>query len=74
MGLHPDRPDVVLLGRLRVGVAEQIRGDADLLGCTVDKLGHGAVAEQVGQTCLPKACLVRDSICCRIAALRMGPP
>jgi hypothetical protein len=48
MRFHPDRLDVVLLGGLEVGVTEQIRGDADLLGRAVDQLGDGAVAEQVG--------------------------
>ena len=48
MRLHPDRLDVVLLGGLEVSVAEQIRGDADLLGGAVDELRRGAATEQVG--------------------------
>ena len=47
MCLHPDRLDVVLLRGLQVGVAEQIRGNADLLRRAVDKLGHRAIPEQV---------------------------
>ena len=55
-------------------MAEQVGGDSDLLGRAVDQLGHGTVADQMRRTCLPKACLVWVSICCRIAALRMGRP
>jgi hypothetical protein len=45
MRLHPDRLDVVPLGRLEVGVAQEVRRDADLLGCAVDELGYGAIPE-----------------------------
>jgi hypothetical protein len=44
---HPDRLDIVALGGLEAGVAEQVRRDADLLGRAVDQLGHGAIPEQV---------------------------
>jgi hypothetical protein len=38
----------VLLCSLEIGVAEQVGGDADLLGRAVDQLGHSAIPEQVG--------------------------
>jgi hypothetical protein len=53
MRLHPGRLDIVLPGSLQIGVAEQVRADADLLGRAVDELGHRAVPEQVGQPNVP---------------------
>ena len=44
---HALRLDVVLAGGLQVGVAQEIRRDADLLGGGIDQLRHGAVAKQV---------------------------
>jgi hypothetical protein len=44
---HALRLDVVLLGRLEVGVAEQIGRDADLLGRAVDQFGDGTIPKQM---------------------------
>jgi hypothetical protein len=66
--------DIVLAGGLEIGVAEQVGRHANLLGGAVHELGNGAVPEQMGQTALPKACLVPLSICARMAPLPMGPP
>jgi hypothetical protein len=44
---HTVRLDVVLAGRLQVGVAEEVGCDADLLRGAIHQLGHGAVAEQM---------------------------
>jgi hypothetical protein len=57
MRLYPDRLDVVLLGRLEVGMAEEVRRDAYLLGRAVDQLGHGAIPEQMRPDRLPEGIL-----------------
>ena len=74
MRLNAHRLDVVLLGRLEIGVAEEIGMDADLLGRAVDQLGHGEIPEKVGPNVPAEGLLGAGSICCRIAALRMGRP
>ena len=48
VGGHPPCLDVVLLGRLEVGLTEQVERDADLFRGAVDQLGDRAVPEEVG--------------------------
>ena len=57
MRLHSDRLDVVSFGRLEVGMAEEVGGDADFLGRAVNQLGDGAVPAQVRPD-MPAQCLL----------------
>jgi hypothetical protein len=66
--------DVVLGRGPQIGVPQKIGGDADVVWSRVDQLGHGDVTEQVRPNMLAKGLLGAGSICCRIAALRIGRP
>jgi hypothetical protein len=54
---HALRLDVVLAGGPEIGMAQEVGGDADLLGSRVDQLGHGAVPEQMRPDGLAEALL-----------------
>ncbi len=57
-----------------VGVAQEIVGDGDLVGAVSTSLVTAMSRNSCGQMALPKACLVRVSICCRIDTLPMDRP
>jgi hypothetical protein len=44
---HALREHVIPLGRLEVGVTEEIGRDRDFVRSGINQLGHGAVSEQV---------------------------